>query len=49
MEENNQRSGLEIVLADVIKIMNFICSRSKKHRMFSELLKHVETEAMRLR
>ena len=30
MEENNQRSGLEIVLDDVVKIVNLICSHSKK-------------------
>ena len=30
MEENNQRSGLEIVLDDVVKIVNLICSYSKK-------------------
>jgi len=35
MEENNQLSGLEIVLEDVIKIVNLVCSHSKKHRMFS--------------
>ena len=48
MEENNQRSGLEIVLDDVVKIVNLICSHSKKHLIFSELLKHMEAEAMRL-
>ena len=48
MEENNQRSGLEIVLDDVVKIVNLICSHSKKRWMFSELLKHMEAEAMRL-
>ena len=48
MQESNQRSDLKIVLDDVIKIVNFICSYSKKHRMFSELLKHMEAEAVRL-
>jgi len=48
IEENNQRSGLEIVLDDVIKIVNFICSNSMKHRMFSELRKDMEADAMRL-
>jgi len=48
IKENNQRSGLEIVLDDVIKIVIFICSNSKKHRMFSELRKDMEADAMRL-
>jgi len=48
MEEKNQRSGLEIVLDDVIKTVNFICSHSKKHWMFTELLKLMEVEEMRL-
>ena len=42
MVENNQRPGLEIVLDDVIKIVNFICSHSKKHRMFSDVCKDME-------
>ena len=48
MEEKNQRSSPEIVLDDVIKTVNFICSHSKKQRMFLQLLKHMEAEAMRL-
>jgi len=48
MEENNQRSGLEIVVDAVIEIVNLICSHSKKHWMLLELLKHMEVEAMRL-
>ena len=48
MEENNQRSGLEIVVDADIEIVNLICSHSKKHLMFSGLLKHMEVEAMRL-
>jgi len=47
-EENKQRSCLEIALDDVIKIVNFIRSHSKKHRMFSELRKDMEADAMRL-
>ena len=48
IEENNQRSGLEIVLDDVIKIVNFNCSNSVKHRLFSEPRKDMEADAMRL-
>ena len=39
MQENNQRSGLKIVLDDVIKIVNFISSHSKEHWMLSEMCK----------
>jgi len=47
MQENNQRSGLDIVLDDFIEIVNFICIHSKKHRMFSELCKGMKSDAMR--
>ena len=41
-------SGLEIVLADVIKIVDFIHSHSKKHRIFSELCKDIWDDVMSL-
>jgi len=48
MQDNNQRSGLKVVVDDVIKIVNFIRSHSKKHRMFSELCKDIEADATKL-
>ena len=33
---------------DVIKISNFVRLYSKKHRMFSELCKNIDADAMRL-
>jgi len=41
-------SGLEIVLADVIRIVNFIHSHSKNHRIFSELCKDIQEDVMGL-
>jgi len=41
-------SGLEIVLADVIKIVNFIHSHLKKHRMVSELCKDISWDVVGL-
>ena len=47
-QDKNQRSELDIVLSDVIKVVNFVCSHSKKHRMFSELCKNMEANQLRL-
>ena len=46
--DKNQRSVLEIVLGDIIKVVNFVRSHSKKHRMFSELCKDMEASELRL-
>ena len=46
--DKNQRSELEIVLSDIIKVVNFVRSLSKKHRMFSELCKNMEANQLRL-
>ena len=46
--DNNQRSELEIVLSDIVKVVNFVRSHSKKHRMFSELCKNMEANQLRL-
>ena len=46
--DKNQRSELEIVLSDIVKVVNFVRSHSKKHRMFSELCKNMEANQLRL-
>ena len=46
--DKNQRSELEIVLSDIKKVVNFVRSHSKKHRMFSELCKNMEANQLRL-
>ena len=46
--DKNQRSVLEIVFSNIIKVVNFVCSNSKKHKMFSELCKDMEANELRL-
>ena len=46
--DKNQRSELEIVLSDIVKVVNFVRYHSKKHRMFSELCKNMEANQLRL-
>ena len=46
--DKNQRSELDIVFSDIIKVVNFNLSHSKKHRMFSELCKNIEANQLRL-
>ena len=44
----NQHCDLAAVVDDVIKVVNFVRIHSKKHRMFSELCKDMDADAMRL-
>ena len=44
----NQHCDLAAVVDDAIKIVNFVRIHSKKHRMFSELCKDMDADAMRL-
>ena len=46
--DKNQRSELEIVLSDIVKVVNFVRYHSKKHRMFSQLCKNMEANQLRL-
>ena len=46
--DKNQRSELDITLNNIIKVVNFVRSHSKKHRMFSELCKNMEANQLRL-
>ena len=39
---------MDIVLSDIIKVVNFVRSHSKKHRMFSELHKNMDANQLRL-
>ena len=43
-----QHCDLAAVVADVIKIVNFVRKYSKKRRMFSELCKDVDADTMKL-
>ena len=44
----NRHCDLAAVVDDAIKIVNFVRIHSKKHRMFSELCKDMDADAMRL-
>ena len=46
--DKNQRFESDIVFSDIIKVVNFVTSHSKKHRMFSELRKNMEANQLRL-
>ena len=47
-DKNQILSELEIVLCDMIKVVNFVGSHMKKHKMFSELCKNMEANQLRL-
>ena len=46
--DKNQRSELEIVLSDTIKVVNIFRSHSKKHKMLSELCKNMQANELKL-